>query len=175
MRTGRITLLSAFFLIACEKGSETPVAPAPVAAATVSAIQRAGDLLFARSNCVACHTADPAVIARVGELQSPKLDRIGARASAKWISNYLSTANHTGSTGMRMPNLLHGMGSDANAKTVRQLTAYLSSLPWMPEEIEERPSKVPRRHQCSCDCNAEEKLRACHLPDLWRGSSCRTN
>jgi len=128
MRTGRITLLSAFFLIACEKGSETPVAPAPVAAATVSAIQRAGDLLFARSNCVACHTADPAVIARVGELQSPKLDRIGARASAKWISNYLSTANHTGSTGMRMPNLLHGMGSDANAKTVRQLTAYLSSL-----------------------------------------------
>ena len=128
MRTGRITLLSAFFLIACEKGSETPVAPAPVAAVTVSAIQRAGDLLFARSNCVACHSADASVANRTGSLDAPKLDRIGSRASAKWISNYLSTANHTGSTGMRMPNLLHGMGSDANAKTVRQLTAYLSSL-----------------------------------------------
>ena len=128
MRTGRITLLSAFFLIACEKGSETPVAPAPVAAATVSAIQRAGDLLFARSNCVACHSADVSVSNRAGSLDAPKLDRIGSRASSSWISNYLSAPAHTGSTGMRMPNLLRGMGSDANAKTVRQLTAYLSSL-----------------------------------------------
>ncbi|MDA0213987.1 MAG: c-type cytochrome [Planctomycetota bacterium] len=128
MRTGRIFLVSAFSLIACDKGSETPAAPAPVAAATVSATKRAGDLLFARSNCVACHAADPAVTARVGELQSPKLDRIGARASAKWISNYLSTANHTGSTGMRMPNILRDLEPDAKVKAIRQLTAYLSSL-----------------------------------------------
>ena len=133
MRTGRITLLSAFFLIACEKGSETPVAPAPVAAATVSAIQRAGDLLFARSNCVACHSADASVANRAGSLDAPKLDRIGANAnsdglSTTWISNYLSTSPHVGSTGMRMPNVLHGLSTEENAKNIRQLTAYLSSL-----------------------------------------------
>ena len=133
MRTGRITLVSAFFLIACEKGSETPVAPAPVAAATVSAIQRAGDLLFARSNCVACHSADASVANRAGSLDAPRLDRIGANAnsdglSTTWISNYLSTSPHVGSTGMRMPNVLHGLSTEENAKNIRQLTAYLSSL-----------------------------------------------
>lgn len=138
-------LVSAFFLIACDKGSETPVAPTSVAAANVSTTQRAGDLLLARSNCTACHAAEAAVIARAGALPAPRLDRIGARVSASWLSQYLESSVHIGATGMRMPNLLHHLAPETKQQSIRELTAYLSSLrggPTLTAFATTRPSQM---------------------------------
>ena len=120
MRTGRITLLSAFFLIACEKGSETPVPPAPVAAATVSAIQRAGDLLFARSNCVACHSADASVAATAKALSAlgggsaGGGGSVGAGGGGGGAGND-GTAGYAGATGESASGQTPGSAGTVNA------------------------------------------------------------
>ena len=124
-----ISLGIACFLIACgEEGSQKPTVTTTAATSSDARFQTAGDLLLARSNCIACHSADNAVIARVGSLRAPRLDNIGRRISTQWISQYLASGSHTGATGMRMPNLMHGLAPEAKQRTVRELTAYLSSL-----------------------------------------------
>ncbi len=157
MRIRRFLLVSACFLIACEKGPETTIAPAPLAAATVSATQRAGDLLFARSNCSACHAVDASITNRTGLLSAPRLDRIGARLSSAWIAQYLSSSPHIGATGMRMPNVLHELAADKQEQSVRDLTAYLSSLRGGPSP---QPFEATRPSQIQ----AGEKL--------WRTIGC---
>lgn len=119
----------ACFLIACgEESSPKPTVTTTAAPTSDARFQTAGDLLLARCNCTACHTADDTVIARAGSLPAPRLDNIGRRVSTQWISQYLESGSHAGATGMRMPNLLYGLAPQVKQNSIRQLTAYLTSL-----------------------------------------------
>ncbi len=91
-----------------------------------SDLQRTADLLIARSNCVACHSA-PESMVHAGSLPAPSLAGIGDRAGEAWIAKYLASHPHVGSTGMRMPDLLSGLGGDHSRTAIEDLAAYLAS------------------------------------------------
>jgi len=50
-----------------------------------------GELLLAESGCIDCHTAPAPVAARLEPRRAPRLNGLGARASARWLEQFLST------------------------------------------------------------------------------------
>ncbi len=116
-------LLGLSALTACDKLAGTP---APSAAQALQL--REGDLLLARSNCVACHAADRAIVARAGAMPAPSLANVGDRLSSAWIARELRAHPRVGATGMRMPNVLTQVPAADLDGVVGDLAAYLGSL-----------------------------------------------
>lgn len=118
---------SSFLLWACNDTSD-PAGNVVVTTNTKSSSPLQGDLLLARSNCLACHRADETIASRTGALPAPSLQRVGARATLAWIESYLLSSPHTGETGLRMPDLLHGLALPARKQLAHELASYLSTL-----------------------------------------------
>ncbi len=78
-------------------------------------------------NCVACHTAEAPVAARLASKRAPVLGENGLRITPQWLRSFLM--NPQGVTpGTTMPDALHWMGAKEKAETVDALVHYLISL-----------------------------------------------
>ncbi|MSQ89857.1 MAG: hypothetical protein EXS01_00470 [Phycisphaerales bacterium] len=120
-----LALFTCSILLACDKPAANT---ASLPGAGVVAVTRDADLLIARSNCIACHAADAAIVAHAGMLPAPTLAHIGDRTTASWIAKFLEGHPHIGATGMRMPNVLTHVPPADVGSVVRDLAAYLASL-----------------------------------------------
>ena len=87
----------------------------------------AGELLLGELNCVACHAADAAVLARVSPRQAPVLADVGARVTPQYLRAFLSDPR-AAKPGTPMPDLLRGLDAGAKSAAVDALVQFLGSL-----------------------------------------------
>lgn len=99
----------------------------PLRPEEVGLAHRDGEVLMARSNCLACHRADAATTARLASLPAPALGGIGWRASPGWLRRWLDEP-HGLRPDTRMPDLLGGFDEEKQAEVTEKLTHFLMTL-----------------------------------------------
>src|SRR5579872_5770417 len=67
-----------------------------------------GEITLGEMNCAACHEPSPAFAQRLASAPSPRLGRMGAHLSPKWVREFL-VSPQTEVPGTRMPDLLHAL------------------------------------------------------------------
>jgi len=102
---------------------------------------RLGEHLVARSNCLACHQATDGVHARIGTLQAPLLNDVGARMSPAAMRDFILDPAATRGR-HDMPSLLHGLPREEQARLAEDIVHYLQSLggPFRAEAEQVMPS-----------------------------------
>ena len=95
-------------------------------AANQSENQLAGQLLIEKFNCKACHAASESQAKWLSPMRAPILDDIGNRASAQWLTKFLSAPDKS-LPGTRMPDVLHGLPDSEKQSSAESLTHYLLS------------------------------------------------
>lgn len=88
----------------------------------------AGEILLGELNCVACHTASPAILVRLSPKTSPVLTEVGARVRPEFVREWLRWGPASGKPGATMPDPLHGLTDVERRQTADELTHYLASL-----------------------------------------------
>ena len=84
-----------------------------------------GEILLGELNCLSCHQATEATARRIPTRTAPDLDRIGERATDRWLVDFL-TAPHEWKPGSTMPEMLHSLGPDERQRVTRTLVGYLA-------------------------------------------------
>ena len=84
-----------------------------------------GEILLGELNCLSCHAATPAVAERIPTRTAPDLDRIGERATGRWLIDYLK-APHEQKPGSAMPEILHSLAPDDRSRAARTIVGYLA-------------------------------------------------
>ncbi len=84
-----------------------------------------GEILLGELNCLSCHAAMESVAERIPTRTAPDLDRIGERATDRWLADYL-TAPHEQKPGSTMPEILHSLEPDERQRVARTLVGYLA-------------------------------------------------
>ena len=87
----------------------------------------AGELLISELNCTACHSADAASAARLGNKPAPNLAAVGERIAGSYLAEYLSNP-HGSRPGTTMPDVLSKLPANERNKVAGELAAYLGSL-----------------------------------------------
>ena len=85
-----------------------------------------GELLLAELNCVACHAADNATLARLSPKQAPLLGDLASRVTSQWLREYL-TDPHAVKPGTTMPDLFHASEAASRDNAVDYLMHFLLS------------------------------------------------
>lgn len=83
-----------------------------------------GEIAFAEMNCVACHSATPAIEKRLASKKAPLLGKDGAQLSPTWVRDFLRSPQAE-KTGGLMPDMLHGLKEAEKAEAAEALTHYL--------------------------------------------------
>lgn len=84
-----------------------------------------GEILLGELNCLSCHEATEATVRRIATRTAPDLDRIGERATDRWLADYL-TEPHEQKPGSTMPEMLHSLEPDERQRVTRTLVGYLA-------------------------------------------------
>jgi cytochrome c2 len=120
-----------------------------------------GELLLGELNCVACHQATDATIARLSSKQGPILGEGGIRLTPQFVRNLLMNPASTGQV-RTMPDLLRDYESDEKAAIVDALTHYLMDAQG---EFTETPAAAdPFSMQAGRRLFHETGCVACHEP-----------
>ena len=100
-----------------------------------------GEHLVSSSNCLACHQATQGVLDRIGMLQAPLLNDVGARMSPAAMRTFILDPAATRGR-HDMPSLLHGLPKEQQAELAEDLVHYLQSLggPFRAEPQQVMPS-----------------------------------
>lgn len=85
-----------------------------------------GERLLGELNCVACHSGDAAVNARLVSKQAPLLGDAGARMTPQFLRAFLNDPQRE-KPGTTMPDLLHGMDEKEKAAAGDALVHFLVS------------------------------------------------
>jgi mono/diheme cytochrome c family protein len=142
---------------------------------------RTGEVLLARGNCTACHTAGAEVVERIRPLVAPTLlgeNGVGTRLSPAYLRDYIADP-HATKRGTRMPHVLHGLDTAERERQATALTAYLSAqrpTSWTAPEpsvvlpdLVEVGERLYRTSGCAACHNIAEQsrlARATHLDAL---------
>ena len=121
---GAATALSIFASIGgCgDPGSGSTTSPA----SDITWTSLAAENLAADASCTACHEAEPEVERRIGVSPGPRIlgvDGVGARLSPAAIRTRVR--GHGAESGLRMPDLLHGLDEAEQAVAVEELVHFL--------------------------------------------------
>ena len=147
-----VALLIGLLLCGCDRGGE-PLTPAELARAEV---------LATGSSCLACHAGTIEVDQRIGRMQAPILDDIGARMTPAGMRAFLLDPDAVKAHSL-MPSMLHGLEPSRRDAVVDGLVHYLQSLggPFDDGARERLPIVVDRGRALyqTVGCTA------CHEPD----------
>lgn len=119
--------------MAGQPGLETAfAAPAPVVPGyehlrLVGAADQAalGEILLGELNCLSCHAATETLAERIPIRNAPDLDRVGERATGRWLIDYLMSP-HERKPGSVMPEVLHSLRPDERERVATTLVGYLA-------------------------------------------------
>lgn len=85
-----------------------------------------GRLLLGELGCTACHAAEPALAAHLAPRPAPLLDKIGGRARAEWLLEFVAHPHQT-KPGTLMPDLFAGCSDDERARAARAIVNFLQT------------------------------------------------
>ena len=126
-----------------------------------------GEVLLGELNCVACHSAAPAVASRLDSHRGPNLGNLGLTLTAQWLRNWLIDPSAS-KPGTSMPHLLHALPVAERAKVAEDLTHYLVSL--RPEIATAGAASDPRRQATGEKLFHTIGCVACHAPEQRPGT-----
>jgi mono/diheme cytochrome c family protein len=91
-----------------------------------------GELLLNELNCVACHTANAAIQARLSSRKSPILSETGLGLTPQYLRAFLLDPQRE-KPGTTMPDLLHGLDLVQRAESAEALVHFLTSAIQTPD------------------------------------------
>ncbi|MGB7342947.1 MAG: family 16 glycoside hydrolase, partial [Pirellulaceae bacterium] len=116
-----------------------------------------GRLLIGELNCVACHTADDALVGLIKPKQAPILDDVGTRVRPEWMIDFIIDP-HVTKPGTTMPDVLGTMDLAQRREAAVALTQFLVGGDTVQNDDKLGDAKKGEKlfHESGCV--------ACHLP-----------